>query len=472
MENAIEKLWQDLHFQYASNPEPIPFHFREYAINNLNEVRSKSNKTAHGIYPYSGRIYPYIPLVLLSVKELCSPKGKILDPFAGSGTILLESLINPYYKRSAIGIEINPMGRLISKVKTTPLDQEIVNDKKDKLINDFEVTRTDLLEIPRSNQHIFWYSNKGLKELAKLKYCINNLKNDDYKDFFWLNFAFLARKISRADPYIPPAVLLKPYKYENSPKKINKINESIQTSKNPDVIRLFSDLVIENAKKIAFLDNFQEITEHKKSSRIIWDDAREMRYGTLQNAGKLDRTKSKKIPKNSIDLIITSPPYLTAQKYIRASMLEILWLEDVLDEKRIEIEKHSIGTELVSLNNVCFKEIGITNIDELVRETSLISKQRAVEVFQYFKDMKIVIEEMHWILKKGCYAVLIVGNNKVAGKTIETYRYLELLGNNCGFLTELILKDPIRSRGMITKRHGNGGLIKDEYVLVLKKGTQ
>lgn len=470
MNIAIEDFWQDLHSQYNLNHEAIPFHFEDYVKKNLNEIRPKSGKTAHGIYPYSGRILPYIPLFLLSIKALCPPQGKVLDPFAGSGTILLESLINPYYKRDAIGIEINPIGRLISKVKTTPLNQDIVNQKKEQIIREFHTIPSHSLVIPKTQQYVFWYSEKGLEELTKLKICINNLENDDYKDFFWLNFSFLARKISKADPYIPPAVLLKPHKYANSPDKINKINDAMKNSENPDLINYFSELVDKNSKKIEYLNNFPEIKEQEKTAKIVWDDARQMRIGQYDCAGKLSKLKSKRIRKNSIDLIITSPPYLTAQKYIRTSMLEILWLEDILEEKRIDLEKHSIGTESVSFNSVCFQEIGIHEVDELIKKTLSISKQRAAEVFQYFKDMKNVIEEMHWVLKKGAFAVLIVGNNKVAGETIETYRLLQQIGENCGFVTELILKDPIRTRGMITKRHGNGGLIKDEYVLVLKKG--
>nr|WP_320161403.1 hypothetical protein [uncultured Methanoregula sp.] len=470
MNNAIDDFWQELHIQYATNHEPIPFHFKEYVVKNLHEKRLISDKTAHGIYPYSGRIFPYIPLFLLSLKALCPPKGKILDPFAGSGTILLESLINPIYKRNALGIEINPIGRLISKVKTTPLNNDIILQIKEQIISDFQTISLDPIEIPNTQQYIFWYSENGLNALTKLKKCINSLENDDYKDFFWLNFSSLARKISRADPYIPPVVLLKRYKYENSPKKIQKIDEAIKTSENPDLISLFSAIVEKNSKKIEYLNNFLEIQNKEKTVQIIWDDAREMRIGSYQCAGKMLKIKSKKIPKNSIDLIITSPPYLTAQKYIRTSMLEIMWLEDILDEKRIDIDKHSIGTESVFFKTVCFKELGIPEVDELIVKTKKISKQRAAEVFQYFKDMQIVFGEMYWILKKGAYAVLIVGNNKVAGEMIETYRLLQRIGEQCGFTTELILKDPIRTRGMITKRHGNGGLIKDEYVLVLKKG--
>jgi DNA modification methylase len=471
MEDAVEKLWQNLHSQFNENKDPIPFHFKENVVRYLKETRSNPKKTAHGIYPYSGRIHPYIPLFLLSIKDLCPSKGTLLDPFAGSGTILLESLINPRYKRSALGIEINPLGRLISKVKTTPLDQCIIDKKTEGILHELKKINHNSLIIPNTSRFNFWYSRKGLRELTKLKFCINTLENDDYKEFFWLNFSYLTRKISRADPYIPPAVLLKRYKYENSPKKILKIDEAIQNAEDPDITQLFSKLVTVNKNRIEFLNRFPEIQEKQKIVQIIWDDAKEMRKGSYQFAGKLNKEKSKKIPKCSIDLIITSPPYLTAQKYIRASLLELLWLEEMLGEKPRVIEKRSIGTEEVVFSKTYFKEIGISEIDNLINKTKDTSKQRATEVFQYFKDMKIVIEEMHWVLKKGANAVLIIGNNKVVGNTIETYKLLQQIGENCGFVTELILKDPIRTRGMITKRHGNGGLIKDEYVLVMRKET-
>jgi len=470
MENAINDLWSNLHFEYNCNHEPMSFHFYKNSIKYLNENRLKSNYSS-GIYPYSGRIYPYIPLFLLSIEELCPPNGIIMDPFAGSGTILLESLINPVFKRSAIGIEINPLGRLISKVKTTPLDLKIINNKKNLILTEYQKTDHILINVPKGAQFKFWHSQKGLNDLAKLRYSINNLENDDYKDFFWLIFSHLARKISRADPFIPPAVLLKPYKYENSPSKIKRIQEAVKNSENPDLPKMFTDLVTDNSIKINSLNKIPEIHQKEKTASIIWDDAREMRYGTYQYAGKICKKGSRKIRKNSIDLILTSPPYLTAQKYIRSSLLELIWLEEIIEEKKIDIESKSIGTESIHLTNFNFHEIGIPEIDDLIIRTLEFSKQRAAEVSQYFRDMNMVINEIHRVLKKDSYAILIVGNNKVRGETIETYKFLAKIGENCGFTIKLILKDPIRTRGMITKRHGNGGLIKDEYVLFMKKGV-
>jgi len=368
-----------------------------------------------------------------------------------------------------MGIEINPIGRLISKVKTTPLNLDIIREKKENILLDFKNKNFHSIPVPNTDRFHFWYSNKGLQELTRLKNSINNLENDEYKDFFWLNFSFLTRKISRADPFIPPAVILQPYKYKNSIKKRNTIETAIKNAKNPDVYMLFSNLVNNNSKKITSLNNVAEIQTKEKTAQIVWDDARSMKYGTYENAGKLSKINSKKIPKNSIDCIITSPPYLTAQKYIRTSLLELMWFEDLIGEKRLEIQNNSIGKEDVQLSKIDFHDLGIPNIDKLVRKTQVISKSRAGEVFQYFYDMKIVFQEMHRILKKGATAAVIIGDNRVTGETIETHSFLGAICLDCGFEMVLELKDPIRTRGMITKRHGNGGLIKEEYVLVIKK---
>mgnify|MGYP001598050431 CR=1 FL=1 len=65
--------------------------------------------------------------------------------------------------------------------------------------------------------------------------------------------------------------------------------------------------------------------------------------------------------------------------------------------------------------------------------------------------------------------IFFVGDNMVCGINVKTHALLAEIGEHVGFNKELIVKDRIRSRGMITSRHKNGGLIQDEYIVVLKK---
>ena len=88
---------------------------------------------------------------------------------------------------------------------------------------------------------------------------------------------------------------------------------------------------------------------------------------------------------------------------------------------------------------------------------------------RYFNDMVLVMKNSYRMLKKDREMILIVGNNKVCGYDVNTQDMLAEIGESVGFKRELIIKDRIRSRGMITRRHKNGGLIEDEYIVVLRK---
>jgi hypothetical protein len=66
------------------------------------------------IHLYPAKLLPHIAAFFLASSELSSKGDKVLDPFSGSGTVLLEALLAG---RSPIGADSNPLARLISKVK-------------------------------------------------------------------------------------------------------------------------------------------------------------------------------------------------------------------------------------------------------------------------------------------------------------------------------------------------------------------
>lgn len=454
--------------EYKRKNKPIPFDFKKASENLLNNKCGKDNRHMHYIHYYPGRIYPYIPLYILSLNDFADFNGFLLDPFAGSGTILLESIINPVSKRNALGVEINPLGRLISKVKTTPINITRINYLMQKL-HTLYLRKFDAGEYtPISRNLDLWFSSKAIKKLAKLKHAIKNLDvSMDYKDFFWVCFSSIIRKVSKADPYIPPPVILKPEKYKNNPHKYQKLKDHLGRAENPDVWNLFEITVKNNMIKLNHLNNFEELKNGEIEAKIIWDDVRSIKKGRLVECGRIDKNTLEELSSNSIDIIFTSPPYLTAQKYIRTSKLELLWLG--YTEKEIyELDKTSIGTEQNSLKFE-IKELGINSIDTLINCTYSKSRERGLMVYNYFENMLKVFEEMYRLLKKDGYTILVVGDNKVLGKKVDTYRLLTDIAIKKGFEKTAILKDEIRTRSMMTKRNGTGGIIKNEYATILKK---
>ena len=250
----IRKKWHSLISKFKE--KPLDFNFKEAVLACLQN--QSSNIYTHSIHSYPAKMFVYIPRFFLSISDICSPEGKILDPFCGSGTVLLESLIHPLYKRNVYGVEINPLGRLISKVKTTPLPEGELREKIDYLLKSVQgLNSISEVYIPDSANLKFWFSEKAINRLGKLRYLIEGVEEDDYRDFFWLCFSSIIRKVSNADPFIPPPVRLKIEKYNDSKSKERLLREFIKQIRDPDVAGLFRKKVEELAEKN------QAVTENK-----------------------------------------------------------------------------------------------------------------------------------------------------------------------------------------------------------------
>lgn len=467
MSDIIIKEFDKLQDRYAKNQKAIKFSFRKFVRTNLNIKRS--DVYSHNIHSYPGRLFPYIPILFLATNKFCPSNGKILDPFSGSGTVLLESIVNPYFKRDVFGVEINPLGRLISKVKTTPIDPEELDWKVNCLYKGIEKANRSKkfnASIPEFKNIDLWFSEKAKNGLGKIKACIEQLEDSDCKDFFWVCFSRLVRNVSRADPNIPPPVLLKIEKYENS-YRYERLKALVNRNEDPDIEVIFKGIVNENTERIKKLWEVAEIRERKVEAKVIWDDSRAIKKGKYTSKGFVDKDKARELS-NSISLIITSPPYLSAQKYVRSTKLELYWLDMIPNVELNKLDRQTIGTERVSLRNEK-QEFGIDVIDSLLGKIEKKSKERMLIAYEYFQNMAQVFKQCYRLLKNNGFMVLVVGNNKINNLTVNTAQMLIELAKKNRFKNIFVLRDEIKGRGMITKRHGTGGLIKDEFVIVLRK---
>lgn len=455
--------------KYENNYKPVQFDFRSKLYKEISDHFSDGKKHLHYIHSYPGRISPHIPYVILSLKELEELDGYVLDPFAGTGTILLESIINSHKKRHAFGIEINPLGRLISKVKTTYYDLEKLEGCLNKLKNTFKkLCREDYPCIEFPNVEL-WFSKKAINRLSKLHYAISQQRfSNDYKDFLWVCFSKIIRRVAKADPRIPPPVILKPDKYTGNLSVHEKLVDYLAVSEDPPVWKYFEQAFSENCKLATYL-NKEELFNSGITANIIGDSALELKVNKLSGRGRLKKNKARRLSKNSIEIILTSPPYITAQKYIRSTKLELFWLGYSSDEL-LKFEKNTVGSEYVSMSKeIC--EIGSQSVDELICWTYKNSKERGIMVFEFFERMNVILKELYRVLKPGGYSIFIMGDNNIMDKKIKTYQLITNLAVSNGFKELITLKDLIRSRSMITKRNGTGGLIKNEFITILHKGS-
>ena len=83
--------------------------------------------------------------------------------------------------------------------------------------------------------------------------------------------------------------------------------------------------------------------------------------------------------------------------------------------------------------------------------------------------MRQSLQEIWRCLKVGGYLVLVAGNNRISGHTFRTPHYLQMIAEDIGLRTILLLVDNIHSRGLMTKRNKTASVITKEFVFVFVK---
>lgn len=384
------------------------------------------------MHSYPAKMYGPIAqsLLCLYAKE----SDTILDPFCGTGTVLMQASL---YGMHSIGIDINPLACLIAKTKTSKVSINKLKRETESLFSRIENHRGNYL-IPSFENKDFWFEKDRQETLARILHEINKTTNLKYKNFFKVCFSSIIRKSSNADPEIMPPV------------KTRRMIKLIESGKKANVIEEFKKAV--NANLIR-LEKFCNDCNRSSTVKVI--------NGNFLNI---------ELQNNSVDLVITSPPYIGSQKYIRSTRLENFWLNLADENTLIELDHKTIGTESILMREIAIGKLNIPIADELIRNIRNKDKKRAYMVYKYFSNMEMCIKKIYRVLKKNKYLILVIGDNTIRGYYIPTHKILsEILIKN-GFKKDRILKDKIKYRGFMKKRNSTAGIIDYEWILIFRKG--
>jgi 16S rRNA G966 N2-methylase RsmD len=424
---------QDLIFQYASGRKEITTSFRE-----LVPWLKIGERATHYIHPYPAKLLPQIAHYFLATTELCPKNGIVLDPFGGTGTVALETYLS---NRTAYYADANPLACLIAQAKVTLVstDEAVVslNGLKSAYARNRCRTTPNVVNIEK------WYSKTAIRQLTRLVAAINTEQNRSIKNLMLVTLSAVARKVSYTDTRLSVPVFLRP-------------NEA-EAARKDDVWSRFEEQYIANVRRLEELRNYA--SEKTPDFHLIADDAR-----------RISTTSGGFIPDGKVDLVITSPPYAGAQKYIRASSLSLGWLGLTEDISLKQLENQSIGREHHPLAKAKeFHETSVPEANKLLKAIWSVNKVRALIGSTYLNEMEIVIQQLASVTKRGGYVILVIGNNTVCGMNFESAQYLTQLFERRNFALTLALVDDIRSRGLMTKRNKTANIITCERVLVFKK---
>ncbi len=441
-------LLEELKSRYRASSKPIDVSFREI----VSWVR-QGDQFTHLMHPYPAKLLPHIAHFFVHASGLRRAGSLVLDPFTGSGTVALEASLAG---ASSLVADSNPLALLLAKVKTTPYDTDVLIDQARRLNQRIRRIKT-APDIALVNSHL-WYSPSTKLELERILRTVTEIEDADVRDFFRVCFSVAVRKLSQADPTISVPVRLK-----TKPGLSDAANRAIRTHlkwlKQASPAEEFSKVVQVNIARV--LDTNRAF-RGRVQCVIVGRDAR-----------CLKDEQEQRLRDNSVSLTITSPPYGSAQKYIRSSSLSLNWLGLCEPAELADLEGKSIGREHLPARLAQAPTPLTQSVSRLLGPTLARIRERnahrAAITETYVAELIDSLREIVRVTAPGGHVVLIVGNNTVAGLPVANDEVIAATLRDMGLELELALRDTIHSRGLLTARHSTAAIIGRETIMLFRK---
>ena len=373
---------------------------------------SDTQYLTHNYHPYPARFIPQIPSKLI---QCLSEVGEwVFDPFCGAGTTLVEATL---LDRNCIGNDLNPIGVLVSKVKSNLVS---VEDKPalENLIADMEgyfelatdtpslipnlsvIPEFSLPDIPNRDH---WFTPTVQEELGILLARIDMVSSQFLADFCRVAISAILVSVSNQDGET---------RYARKEKEIPR----------GTVYKRFVSKLREMWTRMeGYRENRQPVT-----SQVINNDVR-----VLEDFP----------PNLRVQLVITSPPYPNAFDYFLYHRHRMFWL----GYDPIAMSKKEIGSHLN------YQRKGTT-------EQNIAA----------FKDsMRLCFQSINSVLETYRFCCLVIGDSIFKKQLVENDQLIIEIAKDCGFKLEVNLERDIhayrRSFSSAARR------AKSEHIVILRK---
>lgn len=442
----------------------------------------------HGIHSYPAMMVCPISRNIIKIMKGIMPISSLFDPFSGSGTVLVEGLLSGI--PNVVGNDINPLALFLAKVKTTQLDISMLQSATNKLLdsirsryeqyilqidsvddvltNAYELDLTAKhgwgdnaphylteyceknnvdINIPSFKNIGYWFKPRVILLLQIIKDEINKIEDNNMRNFAFVAFSESIRLVSNR---------------RNGEFKMFRMPPVKVAKFVPDVIKEFSTILQRNIEKMnAFVEACSDTGTNSKVT-------------IFQN----NATVLQDVPNESIDLVVTSPPYgdsRTTVAYGEYSRLSLQWLGiDNLSEKEIMgIDKSLMGG--AKFINGFEYTIPSQSLRESLFRIKDKDLERAGDVYSFYNDLKNSIKAVSEKTKIGGYHFWVVGNRTVKGELLKTDVIITEIADSYGLehvytIDRNIINKVMPSLNSPTNESGiKAETMTNEHIVVLRK---
>jgi len=408
----------------------------EWSFSDL--TREDTGQFTHLYHKYPAKFIPHVAAKLIN--NYSNVQDLILDPFGGCGTT---AVVAKQYKRKSFSIDINPVAVLIARAKVKAIEpRKLRNFYKEFLDRITRGKKENSSGCSYKHPRLkYWFRKKEYGNLNKIYSLIRSVKDYSIKQFLACGFSNILKNCSTW--------------YSKSIKPMRDKNK-----RTPDVFSVFK-------KHLDFM--VQKNNEFYEE--LIKKDC-------LTTPAIIKRGDARNIPlrSNSVDLIVTSPPYVSSYEYADIHQLSAFWFGYTNDLAKFR--NSFIGTSSKKGKN---EEVNSKTAEAIINRLKKIDRGLSNVVRNYYADLHKSFCEVKRVLKKGKKICLIIGNTEYKGVKIDNLNVSFEQLRNLEFRKHKIIKRKISSKIFTPYRNRTNGkftsskdknkkrVYQHEYILVMEK---
>jgi DNA modification methylase len=419
--------------------------------NNNQSARKEPKYATHGIHAYKGKFYPQLVKSLINISG--APLGStVLDPFCGSGTTILEAFLNGM---KGIGCDMHPLAVKISNAKVGILATEPAQCEES--VGSVIASLRSIEEVPEdtsqfrqeSLKEVFsWFPEPVVYKLNTVLTVIRAVDTPVVREFLEVVLSSIVREVSQQDP------------------RDLRIRRRKPPIEDASVMELFVDALEEQLQRLrAFWQVMNYWPVHPQLPRVLVGDSRVPDTFTLIG-----------LDKQSVDLVVTSPPYATALPYIDTDRLSLLTLFGMTSSDRRELEYQLTGSrEIRTAPRTSLDQLILDPPEDTLLPSSVFELLRMIYqlnegtdagfrrlnkpalLLRYFNDMAKVFVNLTEVISPSGDIFVVIGDNhtKAGGRIVEirTTQLLKDIAMNCGLLCVEELPISVTTENMKHIRH-------------------